>query len=64
MSMFCYIPLGLVRRERFLLAPKLRYTDPQRSRIFPYLDAWVRMIEDQLGSFTIWEAEPTLSTAE
>ncbi len=51
-------------RHEFLYEAKLRYTGPRITGTFRYQDEWVGLVDDQLGSLSIPEAEVTLSPSE
>ena len=50
--------------HEFLYEAKLRYTGPRITGTFRYQDEWVGLIDDQLGSISIPEAELTVSPVE
>jgi hypothetical protein len=47
--------------HEFLYEAKLRYTGPRITGTFRYQDEWVGLIDDQLGSIAVPEAELTVS---
>ena len=51
-------------QHEFLYEAKLRYTGPRITGTFRYQDEWSGLVDDQLGSLSIPEAEVTLSPVE
>ena len=51
-------------QHEFLYEAKLRYTGPRITGTFQYRDEWVGLVDDQLGSITVQDAELMLSSGE
>jgi len=50
--------------HEFLYEAKLRYTGPRITGTFLYQDEWAGLVDDQLGSLTVLEANLTLTAEE